>query len=138
MIRLTRVVKSVLIAALILSVSAPAFAEGGLQAAASEAAKNEQLTPGPRGGANKAMVLGGAGLFAAGMAIGVSSFINNKNGEFSEFGEADSSNKKLGAAGLGVAFAGGMMMFLGSRARHAPVMAVTPGGGVTVTKQVSW
>ena len=72
------------------------------------------------------------------MAIGVSSFINNKNGEFSEFGEADSSNKKVGAAGLGVAFAGGMMMFLGSRARHAPVMAVAPGGGVTVTKQVSW
>ena len=136
MIRLTRVVKSVLIAALILSVSAPAFADG-LQAAAAEAAKKEQLAATPRG-ANKAMVLGGAGLFAVGMAVGVSSFINNKNGEFSEFGEADSSNKKLGAAGLSAAFAGGMMMFLGSRARHAPVMAVTPGGGVTVTKQVSW
>jgi hypothetical protein len=135
MIRLTRVVKSVLIAALILQVSAPAFAEG-LRAAASEAAKAEQLTPAPR--TNKAMVIGGAGLFAVGMAIGVSAFIDNKNGEFSEFGEADSSNKKLGAAGLSAAFAGGMMMFLGSRARHAPVMAVTPGGGVTVTKQVSW
>ena len=136
MIRLTRVVNSVLIAAIVLSISAPAFADG-LQAAASEAAKKEQLTPTPRG-ANKAMVLGGAGLFAAGMAVGVSAFINNKNGEFSEFGEADSSNKKLGAAGLSAAFAGGMMMFLGSRARHAPVMAVAPGGGVTVTKQVSW
>jgi hypothetical protein len=137
MIRLTRIVNSVLIAALILSVSAPAFADG-LQAAASEAARKEQLTATPRGGANKAMMLGGAGLFAVGMAVGVSSFINNKNGEFSEFGEADSSNKKLGAAGLSAAFAGGMMMFLGSRARHAPVMAVAPGGGVTVTKQVSW
>lgn len=136
MIRLTRIVKSALIAALILSASAPAFADG-LQAAASEAAKKEQLTATPRG-ANKAMVLGGAGLFAVGMAVGVSAFINNKNGDFSEFGEADSSNKKLGAAGLSAAFAGGMMMFLGSRARHAPVMAVTPGGGVTVTKQVSW
>jgi hypothetical protein len=135
MIRLTRIVNSVLIAALILSVSAPAYADG-LQAAASEAAKKEQLTAAPR--ANKAMVLGGAGLFAVGMAVGVSAFINNKNGEFSEFGEADSSNKKLGAAGLSAAFAGGMMMFLGSRARHAPVMAVTPGGGVAVTKQVSW
>jgi hypothetical protein len=137
MIRLTRTVKSVLIAALMLSVSAPAFADG-LRAAATEAAKNEQLTSSPRGSANKAMVLGGAGLFAVGMAVGVSAFINNKNGEFSEFGEADSSNKKLGAAGLSAAFAGGMMMFLGSRARHAPVMAVAPGGGVTVTKQVSW
>jgi hypothetical protein len=137
MICLTRIVKSVLIAALILGVSAPAFADG-LQAAATEAAKNEQLAPARRGGSNRAMMLGGAGLFAVGMAVGVSSFINNKNGDFSEFGEADSSNKKLGAAGLGVAFAGGMMMFLGSRARHAPVMAVTPGGGVTVTKQVSW
>jgi hypothetical protein len=137
MIRLTHVVKSVLIAALIFNVSAPAFADG-LRAAASEAVKNEQLKPATRGSANKAMVLGGAGLFAVGMAVGVSSFINNKNGEFSEFGEADSSNKKLGAAGLGAAFAGGMMMFLGSRARHAPVMTVAPGGGVTVTKQVSW
>ena len=137
MIRLTRIGKSVLIAALMLSVSAPAFADG-LQAAASEAAKKEQLTPASRGGANRAIVLGGAGLFAVGMAVGVSAFINNRNGEFSEFGEADSSNNKLGAAGLGVAFAGGMMMFLGSRARHAPVMAVAPGGGVTVTKQVSW
>jgi hypothetical protein len=136
MIRLTRIVNSVLIAALVLNMSAPAYADG-LQAAASEAAKKEQLTAAPRG-ANKAMVLGGAGLFAAGMAVGVSAFINNKNGEFSEFGEADSSNKKLGAAGLSAAFAGGMMMFLGSRARHAPVMAVAPGGGVTVTKQVSW
>ena len=136
MIRLTRIVNSVLIATIVLSMSAPAFADG-LQAAASEAAKKEQLTAAPRG-ANKAMVLGGAGLFAVGMAVGVSAFINNKNGEFSEFGEADSSNKKLGAAGLSAAFAGGMMMFLGSRARHAPVMAVAPGGGVTVTKQVSW
>jgi hypothetical protein len=136
MIRLTRIVNSVLIAAIVLSMSAPAYADG-LQAAASEAAKKEQLTAAPRG-ANKAMVLGGAGLFAVGMAVGVSAFINNKNGEFSEFGEADSSNKKLGAAGLSAAFAGGMMMFLGSRARHAPVMAVAPGGGVTVTKQVSW
>jgi hypothetical protein len=135
MICLTRVVKSVLIAALILNVSAPAFADG-LRSAAAEAVKEEQLNTAPRG--NKAMVLGGAGLFAVGMAVGVSAFINNKNGEFSEFGEADSSNKKLGAAGLSAAFAGGMMMFLGSRARHAPVMAVAPGGGVTVTKQVSW
>lgn len=137
MIRLTRMVKSGLIAALIFTVSAPAYADG-LRAAATEAAKKEQMSPAPRGGSNRAMVLGGAGIFAVGMAVGVSSFINNKNGEFSEFGEADSSNKKLGAAGLGVAFAGGMMMFLGSRARHAPVMAVAPGGGVTVTKQVSW
>jgi hypothetical protein len=106
MIRLTRIGNSVLIAALILSVSTPVFADG-LQAAASEAAKKEQLTAAPR--ANKAMVLGGAGLFAVGMAVGVSAFINNKNGEFSEFGEADSSNKKLGAAGLSAAFAGGMM-----------------------------
>ena len=73
------------------------------------------------------------------MAIGVLAFINNKNGEFAEFGEADSSNKKLGAAGLGVAFAGGMMMFLGSRARQPrPVPAMAVGPAVTVTKQVSW
>ncbi len=31
---------------------------------------------------------------------GCTAFINNKNGEFAEFGEANAVNKELGAAGL--------------------------------------
>ena len=49
------------------------------------------------------------------MAIGLTAFINNENGEFAEFGEANAVNKELGTTGLATAFGGGVLMFLGSR-----------------------
>ena len=47
-------------------------------------------------------------------------------------------NKKLGAAGVGAAFAGGLLVFLGhDRAKHSP--SVTVGAGqVKLSKQLSW
>jgi len=91
---------------------------------------------------SKPLVWGGAALFVTGMTVGLFAFINNENGEFAEFGEANAVNKQLGAAGLVTAFVGGTMMFLGSHraakaAAHAP--SVTVGAGkVGVTKHVSW
>lgn len=75
-------------------------------------------------------------------------FLNNKNGKFPEFGEATATDKKLGAAGLVTAFAGGALLFLGTRARSAPSITfgktyVESGfsrtySAVTVSKQISW
>ncbi len=67
-------------------------------------------------------------------------FISDKNGEFSEFGEATSPNKKLGAAGLAAAFAGGTMMFLGSRGVALPAdePSASRRTALRLRKKVSW
>jgi hypothetical protein len=48
-------------------------------------------------------------------------------------------NKKLGAAALGTAFAGGALIFIGSHraAQRSPQVAIGA-GQVTVSKRVSW
>jgi hypothetical protein len=129
-------------ALLTLTVSgAPAFAgelRDSVAAAATAAAKTDsQETPMKSGGTNKAMVLGGSVLFAGGMAYGLFEFINNKNGSYSEFGEAAATNKKAGAAGLSIAFAGGAMMLLGKHGKSLPSLTF---GAETVglAKKVSW
>ena len=119
----------------------PAFA-GELRdcvaAAATAAAKTDaQETPMKSGGgSSKAMVWGGTALFAGGMTYGLFEFINNKNGGYSEFGEAGATNKKAGAAGLSIAFAGGALMLLG---RHHAMPSLTFGAkSVGLAKHVSW
>jgi hypothetical protein len=90
---------------------------------------------------SKPLVWGGAALFVTGMTVGLFAFINNENGEFAEFGEANAVNKQLGTIGLATAFAGGTMMFLGSHRRTAANRApsITVGAGqVKVSKHVSW
>lgn len=80
----------------------------------------------------------GVGLFAGGMAVALHSFINNKNGSYAEFGEANAVNKQLGAASIGAAFAGGVLIFVGTRkAKFAPDVKAGL-GEVTVSKQLSW
>jgi len=119
----------------------PAFAgelRDSVAAAATAAAKTDaQETPMKSSGASsKAMLWGGTALFAAGMTYGLFEFINNKNGGYSEFGEAAATNKKNGAAGLSLAFAGGAMMLLG---RHKAMPSVAVGAkSIGLAKQVSW
>lgn len=130
-----------LIAVLVFSIATPALA-GDLQQSIAKAAEQQAQQPEERAPAktmSKPLVYGGAALFATGMAVGLSSFINNKNGSYAEFGEANAVNKPLGAAGLGIAFVGGTMMFLGSRraAKRAPSVTVG-GGGMNVSTQLSW
>ena len=82
----------------------------------------------------------GTAMFVAGMGVGLYGFINDKNGKYAEFGEASSENKHLGAAGLSVAFAGGALMFFGSRQhglKAAPSIAIGP-HALAVSKRVSW
>ena len=132
-----RALRMAVAALLVLGLTTSAFA-GDLQQSVANAA--QQPSPPPRTpskGPSKALVWTGAALFVGGMTFGLYSFINNTNGGFAEFGEANAVNKKAGTAGLATAFGGGVLMFLGSHRSNSP--AVTIGaGGVKVSKQISW
>jgi hypothetical protein len=123
---------------LVIGIATSALA-GDLRQSIAKATEQQQQEERPSSrGTSKPLVWTGTALFVGGMAVGLYSFINNKNGGFSEFGEANAVNKKLGAAGLATAFVGGTLIFLGShRASHSP--SVTIGAGrVNVSKQLSW
>ena len=126
-----------LVIGLIVPASAQDLRKRAADAVESEAAQPQSLNPPP---SKTGMFWAGTAMFVAGMGVGLYGFINDKNGKYAEFGEAKSENKHLGAAGLSVAFAGGALMFLGSRQGHlkaAPSIAVGP-HAVAVSKQIAW
>jgi hypothetical protein len=121
---------------LTIGLATPAFA-GDLQQSIAKAAQQPQPATAPSKSKSKPLVWAGAALFVVGMTVGLTAFINNENGEFAEFGEANAVNKELGTVGLATAFGGGALMFLGSRPANSP--SVTAGiGRVSVSKKVSW
>jgi len=121
---------------LILGLSTAAFA-GDLANSIAKAAQQEE-TRTQKSGSAKALVYTGAGLFIGGMTVGLLAFMNNTNGEFAEFGEANAVDKKLGAAGLLTAFGGGMLVYLGhERGKRMPSVTVAP-GQMKISKQISW
>ena len=125
------------IVALIVAGLATSAVAGDLQQSVANAAQQQPPQKAPSKSTSKALVWTGAALFVGGMTFGLYSFINNKNGGFAEFGEANAVNKKAGAAGLATAFGGGVLIFLGSH--HSKSPSVTVGiGRVSVSKQVSW
>jgi hypothetical protein len=134
-----RIIRIALVAAVTLAVAGSALAGDLKDSTDKAAATGEQAeTTGPTKGKAHAETIGGLAVFAAGMTTGLYAFINNKNGKFSEFGEAAATNKKLGAAGISLAFGGGMMMFLGTHAsKHLPAVTFAK-GTVGVAKQVTW
>ena len=114
--------------ALALSVAASAFAQ-----------TQPAVVPQLQAPSGKTLIYGGAAVFGAGMGMALYGFIRAGNGEFAQFGEATSRNKPLGAAGIAAAFAGGTMMFLGSRVgRYAPSSITVSREGLAVEKMVSW
>lgn len=120
---------------LIGGLSTPALA-GDLRESMARAATEEAQSQG--GSIPKAYLWTGTALFVGGMTVGLYAFLNNKNGKFPEFGEAEATNKPLGSAGLAAAFVGGTVLFLGSRrAGQSPAVTFRP-GGVTVAKTVRW
>jgi len=135
-----RILRTGIVALLVIGLAAPAMA-GDLASSIANAANAAAQQPeerAPQRGYSKPLVWGGSALFVGGMAVGLVAFINNQNGSYAEFGEANAVNKKLGAAGLMTAFAGGTMIFLGShRAKSSPSVSVGA-GRVKVSKQVSW
>lgn len=140
-----KLICTLMVTGMALGVHAPAFAQSVLAAAAPvEAAAQVGTASTPSlqlpssSGARKGLMWTGAGLFAGGMGVAIYGFLNNENGEFPEFGEANATNKALGAAGITAAFAGGALMFLGQRiSRHAPNVQAGP-GRFAVSKRVSW
>ena len=135
-----RVLRTGTVALVLIGLTTSAFA-GDLQQSIAKAAQTQQPPPqqqkAPSKTKSKVLMWSGAALFMGGMVVGLTAFINNENGEFAEFGEANAVNKELGTVGLATAFGGGVLMFLGSRPSNSP--SVTAGiGRVGVSKKVSW
>jgi hypothetical protein len=143
-----RILRTIVACAAISGVSTFAIA-GDLHVGAELARPNEQAAQTQAGSTGpglhadprpmpKTYLWAGSALFVSGMAVALNGFLNNRNGEFPEFGEARSTNVRMGGAGLGAAFGGGVLLFLGKeRAARAP--SITVGHGrVAVSKQVRW
>jgi len=130
-----RALRMGIVALIVIGLAASASA-GDLQQSIDKAAQQQQQRA-PSKGTSKALVWAGSALFVGGMTLGLYSFINNTNGGFAEFGEANAVNKKAGAAGLATAFGGGVLMFLGSHRSNSPSVTIGA-GGVKVSKQISW
>ena len=127
-----RIVRTCLVGWLAFAIATSAFAGEPEKAQAAEA-RSGSKTAGQR-----STVWAGTALFAAGMGVGLYGFMHNENASFAEFGEASARNKALGAAGLSAAFAGGVILFLGSHhARQMPSIVVNR-GGATVAKRITW
>ena len=134
-----RVLRTGIVALLAVGLAASGFA-GDLQQSIAKAAQQQPLQEERASGrTSKPLVWAGAALFVGGMTVGLFAFINNKNGEFSEFGEANAVNKKLGAAALSAAFVGGALIFVGSHRGAQRSPEVTVGASqLSVSKRVSW
>lgn len=129
-----RTLRIVVVSLVIVGLNASAFA-GDLRSSAAKA--GEQQTPSAGRSIPKGYLWTGGALFVGGMAVGIYGFLNNRNGRYPEFGEAQATNKHLGTAGLALAFAGGTILFLGERRAHSSALTVGP-GRVTLSKRLSW
>lgn len=114
-------------------------AAGDLQASIARAVEQQtQQAPADRAPMSKGYFWAGTALFVGGMAMALNGFLNNSNGEFPEFDEANATDVKMGAAGLSAAFVGGTLLFLGKRqANRSPSVTFGP-GRVTLSKRISW
>jgi hypothetical protein len=126
---------------LVLALACPATAQT-IAASAEAQAQTQPAVPAASAASRpsgKALMIGGAAVFVAGMTTAMYGFIRVGNGEYSTFGEASSRNKPLGAAGLAAAFGGGAMMLVGARARrYAPSTIAVDRSGVSVEKTFTW
>jgi hypothetical protein len=143
-LRTPRTLRTFVLSSLIITMSSSAFA-GDLQAAIAKATNAAEQTPAqqapPRSDAPmpKGYLWLGSGLFVAGLATGLYGFLNNSNGSFPTFGEATSTNVKMGAAGLATAFAGGAILFLGKRKANGSTTSIALGPRqMTVSKRLTW
>src|SRR5262249_20972502 len=140
-----RIQNIVIVSLLIASMSTPAFAgdlrtatatASGQQAPERQASAAQENTS-KSGSIPKGYLWLGRALFVGGMAVALDGFLNNRNGKFPEFGEATSTNVRMGGAGLAVAFTGGAILFLGKQKGNRP--SITFGAKrVAVVHRLSW
>jgi hypothetical protein len=131
-----RVLRIVVTWLVITALTAPAALAGDLKESAAKAVEHQTLTQTAK--MPRPYLWAGSALFVGGMAVGIYAFLNNKNGSFPEFGEAEAVNTKLGVAGLATAFAGGTILFLGSRRAGAAPSVTISASGAKITKIVTW
>jgi hypothetical protein len=144
MVSAMNILKIFIVSTLVVAMSSSAFA-GDLHEAIAKAASAAAQTPAqqtpPRSDAPmpKGYLWLGSGLFVGGLATAVYGFLNNKNGSFPEFGEATSTNVAMGATGLGIAFAGGALLFLGKKKANGSTTSIGLGPRqLTVSKRLTW
>ena len=143
-----RILNIVIVSSLIGALSTPAFAgdlpagiastttapfSASRVAAAQVTQEQSQKRPIPKG-----YLIVGSGMFVGGLTAAVLGFLNNRNGSFPEFGEATSTNIKMGAAGLATAFGGGAILFLGARKANQSTSLNFGPQGVSVSRRLSW
>ena len=121
---------------------AASAAAGDLRASVVKAVEQQEQATKPASMAQspmpKAYLWSGAALFAGGMVVAMNGFLNNSNGEFPEFDEANSTNVAMGAAGLATAVGGGMLLLLGKkRAGHMSSVSVGP-NRISAAAKVVW
>ena len=142
-VRTPRTLRTFVLSTLIVAMSSSAFA-GDLHEAIAKAAAAAEQTPAqqtlPRSDAPmpKGYLILGSGLFVGGLTAALIGFLNNSNGDFPEFGEATSTNVKMGAAGLATAFAGGAILFLGKRKANGSTTVNFGPSRLTVSKHLTW
>lgn len=115
------------------AVVAKAAAQVSASRASEQATQQDQNRPIPKG-----YLYLGSGLFVGGLTAALVGFLNNSNGDFPEFGEATSTNVKMGAAGLATAFAGGAVLFLGKRNANPSTSVNFGPRQLTVSRRLSW
>ncbi|HMF96234.1 MAG TPA: hypothetical protein VKE96_18150 [Vicinamibacterales bacterium] len=132
-----RLARPMIASLMILGLSTSGFA-GDLQDSIARAAQQPETAKSEAPKIEKAYLIPGAALFVAGMSMAIYGFLHTSGGEFVSGEVSKESKTGLGAAGLGVAAAGGAVLFLGAkRAKNAP--SLTFGAkGFKVSKQVAW
>ena len=121
-----KTLRTVVASALVMLLAVPVFAQ------APSAPVQQTGKPG------RGLAYAGAALFGVGMGTALYGFIRVGNGEFSTFGEATARNKPLGAAGMATAFAGGALMFLGTRTKYAPSAVTVTRNEVSLARTMTW
>ena len=127
--------RSLIVSLTILGLSTASFA-GDLQDSIAKAAQQQAQSSSPK--IDKGYLVPGTALFVAGMSMAVYGFLHTSGGDFVSGEVSKESKTGLGAAGLAVAGAGGVILFLGAeRAKHAPAVTFGP-NRVAINKRVAW
>jgi len=130
----------VFVASLAITGIASSSLAGDLQQSIAKAASQQEQARPPANPLHidKEYLIPGASLFVVGLTMAVYGFLHTSGGEFVSGQVSTESKTGVGAAGLAVAGAGGMILFLGAhRSTHAPSVVFGP-HGVGVSKRVSW
>ena len=130
-----RMVRVLMAWVLVVGLSTSALA-GDLQNSIAKAADQQEPAQKPRIEKTYA-VLGGA-LFVGGMALATYSFLHTKGGEFVAGEVSKESKTQLGGAGLAIAAAGGVVLYLGSQKSKRSASVTVGNGRIALSKRVSW